>query len=35
MSARERLIMAYRSLLTKGKISMDKVPESLRDEVEK
>lgn len=33
MSARERLVNAYRSLLAKGKIALDKVPEGLRKEV--
>ena len=33
MSARERLVNAYRSLIAKSKIALDKVPEGLRKEV--
>lgn len=33
MSARERLISAYRSLILKNKITIDKVPKSIRDDI--
>lgn len=34
MTARERLIKAYTSLIGRGEITIDSVPESIRSEVE-
>ena len=33
MSARARLVSAYRALVARGKLDMAKVPEALREEV--
>lgn len=33
MSARERLVLAYKALLEKGLITAEKIPWSLREEV--
>lgn len=34
MTARERLIKAYTSLIRNGKMTLDNVPESIRSDVE-